>query len=64
MEHYAIKTTKGYLAIQDRLCWFQDTPTGWAAFSGEEAARDIAERHHSVIGTRPEEGYQIETIHN
>ena len=60
--NYAIKTAKGYLAEQGNTYWFQEKPTGWAMFSTEEHARDVAEPHHSAIGTKPEEGYTIEEI--
>lgn len=60
--NYAIKTAKGYLATQGNTHWFQDDPTGWALFTTEEAARDVAEPHHSAIGTKPEEGYTIEEV--
>ena len=59
---FAIKTAKGYLATQGDTYWFQDEPDGWALFATEEAARDVAEPHHSAIGTKPEEGYTIEEL--
>lgn len=59
---YVIETAKGYLATQGRAYWFQDEPRGWAVFATERAARDVAEDHHSAIGTRPEEGYTIKAL--
>lgn len=59
---YAIKTAKGYLALQGNLIWFQDDATGWAAFTDEETARDVAEANHSAIGTKPEEEFTLEII--
>lgn len=59
---YAIKTNKGYLAVQGNECWFQDEPKGGALYATEEDARDVGEPHHSMIGTKPEEGYTLEAI--
>lgn len=59
---FAVKTIHGYLAVQGNEYWFEDKPVGWALFTTEENARDVAEPHHSVIGTKPEEGYTIEKI--
>ena len=59
MTTYAIKTRSGYLATQGSEHWFQDSPNGWAAFTSEEFARDVAEAHHSAIGTATSEGCEI-----
>ncbi len=59
---YAIKTNKGYLAVQGNEHWFQDDPNGWALYSEEEDAIGIGEAHHSAIGTKTEEGYTIEAV--
>jgi len=56
---YAIKTKNGYLAVQGDTHWFEEGPIGWALFTSEDGARDIAEYHHSAIGTKPDEGYEI-----
>ena len=64
MKTYAIKTNKGYLATQGDVYWFQDEPKGWAEYMEEEHARNIGEAHHSAIGTRPEEGYEIVEINS
>lgn len=57
--NYAIKTNKGYLATQADDYWFQDAPKGWALFGMEEDARRVGESHHSAIGTKPDEGFEI-----
>jgi hypothetical protein len=61
-QHCAIKTAKGYLATQGNIHWFDDTPKGWSTFTSEDHARHVAEAHHSAIGTRPEEGYEIVSV--
>ena len=62
MNTYAIKTNKGYLAMQGRAHWFEIEPVGWALYSTEEGARDTAESHHSAIGTAANEGCEIITV--
>ena len=55
MLSYAIKTSRGYFAIQGNLYWHQATPNGWAAFMEEEDARNAA----ALVC---KEDYTIETI--
>lgn len=59
---YAIKTKKGYLAVQGNECWFQDEPNGWALYATDEDAIGVGEAHHSMIGTKPDEGYTLEVV--
>ena len=59
---YAIKTSKGYVAVQGNAYWFQDAPRGWAEFARPEDARNVAETHHSAIGTATSDGYEIEEL--
>lgn len=62
MIYYVIKTNKGYLATQGDFYWFEPDPTSLAIHPTEESARDIAECHHSTIGTKTDEGYTIKSV--
>lgn len=59
MKTYAIKTTKGYLAIQGNTHWFENEPIGWALLSTRKHAMDMLESHHSAIGTASHEGGEV-----
>jgi hypothetical protein len=59
MKNYAIKTTKGYLATQGNLYWFESAPVGWALFTEASHATAIAETHPATTGAG---GYTIEEI--
>ena len=47
---FAIKCQSGFLAVQGKEYWFEDKPVGWALFTSPNAARDVAEPHHSATG--------------
>lgn len=60
---YAVKTAKGYLAVQGREVWFEEKPVGWALFTSREGATAELEANHSAIGTAPHEGGEVVEIH-
>lgn len=58
MHTYAIKTEKGFLAVQGNHAWYQTTPDGWAEFTSREGAEAMRDQPHPsgevVPVTKPE----------
>jgi histidine ammonia-lyase len=60
--YYAIKTAQGYLAVQGNTYWFEDKPVGWAIYSTEQHAREVAESNQCAYGVNDGYGFKIERI--